>query len=163
MKNKLSTYDISYIMKKFRLKTVEDFAEFGLILKKLGKGCSRIVYYIRGYDLVVKIPLGDKSSRRHAAQEHKAYSRIANKKVKKYNILKKYLPEIYCYTEDGVILMKKYKRLGGYRDTPELRRVSATANFLFPENGDTDTYWENLGRDSKGNLVILDFGCYFSW
>jgi len=169
MKSKLTVYDISYIMKKFRLKTVEDFADFGLRLTAIGSGCSRNVYAIRGYNLVVKIPFGDdkgelKSARRHAMQEYKAYRRIANERIKKYKPLRKYLPEIHCHTKDGLILMDKYKVVGyGKKYEKEIQEIRRHANYLFPENDGTDMYGENIGRDAEGNLVILDFGCFFRW
>lgn len=163
MKSKLTTYDISYIMKKFRLKTVEDFADFDLKLTFIGSGASRNVYAIRGYNLVVKIPMEGKSPKRHALQEHKAFKRIANVGVKKYAPLRKHLPKLYCCTKDGVILMEKYKPCGYKRNQKVIREIKRHADYLFPDNGDTDMYGENLGKDSKGNIIILDFGCYFSW
>jgi len=180
MKEKLTTYDIAYIMKKFRLKTVEDFADFGLNLKEIGRGCSRIAYSIRGYNLVVKIPfdgMGEdgtvlstktarkylNSAKRHARQEYKAYRRIANKNTKKYKVLRPHLPEIYCITKDGVILMKKYRRTKIGWANKQLKYIRRHADFLFPENGGTDIYGENVGRDEDGTLIILDMGCFFSW
>ncbi len=162
--NKLSTYDITYIVKKFRLKSVEDFADFGLRLRKIGEGCSRIAYSIRGYNLVVKIPGDFKSARRHARQEYKAYKRIKNERVKKYKPLRKYLPVIHCCTKDGVILMDRYKPCGwGRKDTKDSREVRRHADYLFPDNEGTDIGGENLGRDENGNIRILDFGCFFRW
>ena len=165
MKAKLSPYDISYIMKKFRPKTPFDFKEFGLTLRQCGYGCSRVVYTIVGHGLVVKIPkVGEKfSAKRHSVQEYKAYLRIANKKVTKYKKLWPHLPEIYCCNQDGLILMKKYKVCSGGFGNKEYQKVHNIANYLFPESGDTDLYGENLGRDEKGKLVMLDFGTFFKW
>ncbi len=160
---KLTTYDISYILKHYRPKTLEEFKEFGLTLLSCGKGCSRDVYKLRGYNLVVKIPNGLVSSIRHSAQEMKAYHLIRTRK--KYRELRKYLPKIHQSTKDGVILMDYYKKCDyGEKDSKEIRRIRQISDYLFPKNENgTDMYGENLGRDAKGRLHILDFGCFFSW
>jgi hypothetical protein len=160
---KLTTYDIGYIMKKFKLKSIEDFDEFGLRLKYFSSGCSRKVYTIRGYpDLVVKIPeeCPEPSAVRHAKNEIKAYQ-VIKRSTKKYKELQPHVPEIYAWNSDGVILMKKYKFVN--RGNAKSEALQKVAERLFPYNGDTDTYVENLGRDEKGNLICIDMGCFFNW
>ncbi len=164
MKKKLSINDIVYIIQKFRPTTLDDFMDFGLKLIKRGEGCSRIAYKIRGYDLIVKIPCKDKSAKRHALNEYKAYKRITNKSTKKYKKLRQYAPKIYCCSEDGVILMKLYTTCGwkkkDYKRTTVARNL---AGYLFPENDGTDAYGDNMGTDEKGKIVFLDMGCFFKW
>jgi hypothetical protein len=160
---KLTTHDITYIVRKFQPKTVEEYADFGLKLIPCGSGASRNAYRLRGYGLVVKIPFDAGSSKRHALQEMTAYRRIL--KSKKYIKLRKYLPKIHCCTKDGIILMDYYKKCSfGKKDDKEIRVVRNLSCYLFPDNEDgTDMYGENLGRDKQGGLHILDFGCFFSW
>ena len=166
---KLTTRAIALMLLKQCPKTKEDFASLGLRLRPIGEGCSRTVYSIHGHPgLVVKIPDRDGSSRRHSMSEIRAYKRLTNKDVKKYKKLWKYVPRFYAWTNDGVILMKRYKACpNDTRHKSSLgKRVRVIANlcgYLFPENEDVDVYPENMGRDDKGNLKILDLGCFFHW
>jgi hypothetical protein len=166
--SKLTTNDICRLIKKFRPRTREDFEPFGLRLKVIGEGFSRTVYSIYGYPgLVVKIPDKDGSPRRHSLNEIRAYKRLTNKKVKKYRKLWKHVPKFYAWTRDGVILMKRYKVCRKASIISSLgKRVRVIGNlcgYLFPENEDVDVYPENMGLDEKGNLKILDLGCFFYW
>jgi hypothetical protein len=156
---KLTKYDITHIIRRYEPKTMKEFADFGLRIRYVGEGCSREVWQIIGYGLVVKIPKDGPSAKRHAEQEHKAWLRIKRSK-KKYKALRPYLPNIYCCTKNGIILMEKYRQC--YETTTTHNIVGALVKDLFPTD-DGDIYSENMGKDKKGRLVILDFGCFFPW
>jgi hypothetical protein len=165
MSGKLAIHDISYIINKFRLRTVEDFKDYGFRLHYRGKGCSRKVYSIHGYPhLVVKLLLSsERSAKRHALNEYKAYKRLTNRRVKKYRKLWRYVPKIYSCSKDGVILMKRYKPCDYRRRVKEINVMRNLACYFFPENDGLDVYGDNVGRDEKDRLVYLDLGCFFSW
>jgi hypothetical protein len=152
---KLTTYDIAYIIRRFDLKTRQDFKDFGLTLKYKRSGAFRATYQIVGYNLIVKIPIGDfYYNKEHSLDEWRMYKRLS--KLKKYKTFHKYLPEIHCCSPSGVILMEKYSLKGERaKATAQVRNIAYT---LFGSS--CDVYKQNVGLDKKGQLKILDFGCF---
>lgn len=151
---KLTTYDITYIIRRFDLKTREDFKDFGLKLKHVGSGAFRKVYQIVGYDLVVKIPRGVGWDKAHSKTEWYAYKRL--KKLKKYKFLHKYLPNMYCCSKSGTILIDKHTFKG--RSMDQIHKLRTECYDIFGDS--CDIYGQNVGLDKKGNLKIVDFGCF---
>jgi len=159
---KLSTYDISYIIKKYDPTTVREFKEFGLKLRKIGEGngAFRQAYIIDGYNLVVKIPLLSSGKNiEHSIIEYKVCKRLG--KLKRYNRVKKYLPNIYCCSKSGVILMDKYALLGRKGNASLKKEFGKLCDDVYDTlDNDGDIGFWNVGLTKRGALKIIDLGCF---
>jgi len=171
-------YDGKFVVNDFRKNkpaTKEDVQEMGLKLRPIGEGAFREVYQIKGCNLVVKIPMSEYDAStgsplkdyhsEHSQEEMLWYTKIMRNY--KYKKLRKYMPEIYYYHENGLILMKKYRKFHygcNYRRINILEQIlNDIFNFILRENRN----WRdlnntgNIGIDNETDqLVILDLGCF---
>ena len=151
-----------------------DLDVMGIPYKEIGYGSFREVFWLKGYNAVIKFPMkdtglsfrDDESCLGHAQRELKAFDRIRNSRT----AIKKFLPTIY-YQDffNGVIVMEKYKTewQATYNTGQSLevwRRAEALSEqirkyFRVPKLH-SDYTGNNLGLDKQGNFHIVDLGVY---
>jgi hypothetical protein len=138
-------------------------------LKFLGEGSYREVYHIVGTNWVIKFPLTEwdpaefsplvnwlLKHRMHSRNEIDTYLEIKEKK--KFKVLRKYLPKILWWEwHTGVIIQELCKELEGNVSNDILSRDLC---LLFKKyfKDPTDIVVNNVGRDLKGKLKVIDMG-----
>lgn len=154
----MTTNGVIDSVKSHRPKDVRELLlDCKVTLKYLDSGSFRDVYEIVGHPLVVKFP-NCKAGVRHSNHEVSVYNRIKNSK-KKYIELQKHLPDIHYTNRYGVVLMTKYSPFGDTERSGSisLHLESEVSKILGLKDG-WDAHYGNFGRDSKGKVVLLDFG-----
>lgn len=172
---------VKEVVSRFRQKKPKN-AEEALVkcevpLTFLQEGAFRRAYQIGRLPLVVKFPyftsycstIEAQQARlevgiNHSAIEIKARKRVLRSK-KRFAPLAKYMPMIYHHNpETGVVLVHKYKvKPYAKRFSGQCRDIEREVIKAMGDNGlegfDCDNP-NNIGLDEKGNLVILDLGCF---
>jgi hypothetical protein len=154
------------LFKKAKPNSIREIKKLGFSVRRVGNGAFRDVYSLRKTGLIVKIVQDSYGCNLdHHRDEIKAYTKIMTNR--KYKLLHKYMPEIYYY-EDGIVLMKEYKKFHtyGYDDT-RINAVGSALLDLFNTVMSQKRNWRdfnnhgNIGLDFKTDqLVILDLGCF---
>ena len=138
-------------------------------LKFLGEGSYREVYHIVGTNWVIKFPLTEwdpaefsplvnwlLKHRIHSRNEIDTYLEIKEKK--EFKVLRKYLPKILWWEwHTGIIIQEICKEL---EENGSNASISNDLDILFKRyfKGNTDIAVNNVGRDLKGNLKVIDMG-----
>lgn len=121
-------------------------------LRYLGEGSFRVAFEIIDYPLIVKVPLTSCYSDMHHANEEWNWIEKVDR-YPQYRALRKYMPKVYYFDEDcGLMIMRKYQRVKVSLGTAALDRL------VLQTTGATghDIGSNNMGKDDKGNLKILD-------
>jgi len=150
-----------------------DLRQVGIHYEFLGSGVYREVYWLKGYNVIIKFPFPDgntpyrdseDSSLGHAQREMDGFEKIRASK----SPLRNHLPKIYYQNrENGVIVMEKYNTdwMAAYntktdksrnRKVMDLRRRLCRFFKLNDENSDYGA--DNFGLDKHGKFVIVDLG-----
>jgi hypothetical protein len=103
----------------------------------------------------------------HSRVEMRALRRILRSR-RKYKSLARYMPKIYHHNSDtGTVLMHKYRkpktspRFEAVCKDIEEKIVAITKDTKWASQDGLDLDNPgNIGRDEKGNLVLLDLGCF---
>jgi hypothetical protein len=148
--------------------------EWGLEVKRAGRGGFREVYRIVEADLVVKFPRSSTDNSRlskYIGHSRVEYQRCYDIKHQyKWYLLRRYVPKIYHYNPDtGVIIMHYYERVG---ETPKVLRdikwIKKLLDLVCTHNGlnkdnlnwSDDIEINNIGQDKNGNYKFLDMGFF---
>lgn len=156
-------------IKDFKPKTIGDIKHLGFKVKLLPTdGLYRDVYRIAGRPLVVKVPKDEEQPSledniNHSKAEWKAVKRI--KRFKKFETLKRYMPEIYYFNEKtGLMVMKYYPKIKKYSHmVSRLLEEIVDLTWPYAVSGESvDMHGENVAYDEETDTpVIIDLG-YFS-
>lgn len=126
----------------------------GIHLRKLGSGCFRDTYLVKGYDVVLKFPQGQQVSNVvHSSEEIRQINRIL--KLKTLSKLRPLCPKIYYKNDFGVVAMERCWLTGISGDQIDYA-IDFVTDLFGPENHDVNR--GNIGRTRRGALKILDFG-----
>lgn len=121
-------------------------------LRYMGEGCFRVAFEIIDYPLIVKVPLTNCYSDLHHANEEWCWIEKVQQESK-YKSLRKYMPKVYYFDEEcGLMVMRKYKQVKFSPDTNALDKLITQVTGATEH----DVGSSNMGRDSKGNMKILD-------
>jgi hypothetical protein len=102
--------------------------------------------------LIVKVPI-NAEGREHSLTEIRIRRRILT--FRKYEALKKYMPQVLYHNSSGIILMPEYrqKRLGMAIRQNIGKEFKAALGLA-----DWDWHWRNFGLDGK-QPILIDLGC----
>ena len=150
-----------------------DLKQVGIHYEFLSDGVYREVYWLKGYNAVIKFPLQDGTttyrdsedgSLTHAQREMDGFEKIRASK----SPLRNHLPKIYYQNyETGVIVMGKYNTdwMAAYNtktDKSRRRQVMSLrrrlCRFFKLNDKNTDYGTDNFGLDKHGKFVIVDLG-----
>lgn len=122
-------------------------------LRYLGEGCFRAAFEIIDYPLIVKVPLTNcYSDLHHANEEWNWIDKVQSET--KYKALRKYMPKVYYFDEEcGLMVMRRYKIEASY--TKDVEALDKLVKSVTGATGHDVGSW-NVGRDTKGNLKIVD-------
>lgn len=121
-------------------------------LRYRGEGTFRVAFEVIDYPLVVKVPLTNCYSDLHHANEEWDWIEKVDREPQ-YRALRKYMPKVYYFDEDcGLMIMRKYEWVRFSSETVALDKL------VLDVTGATghDIGSNNMGKDDKGNLKILD-------
>lgn len=133
------------------------------LLKKVGDGLFRNVYAID--DLVVKVPKKSNlktdhtSNLYHARAEVRQINRI--RKMKKYKLLRSFLPEIYYFDKKSGILLMPYYQKPTKKDAEVAAEIFSRLAREVGRHSGGDIHDQNVMYDLENETyVIVDLG-YF--
>ena len=154
--------EVCFLLTENNPKTIAEIKKLGILLKKLGSGAYRNTYKVIGLPIVLKIPNDTPAARRHSEEEIKVVKKI--KRLRKYRILRKYMPYIHFYNPKTRIIGMQYY------DTKSNKYKDGTASILSDlieevwsdaSRSSADIHRENIALDKEGQIKIIDLG-YFT-
>ena len=124
--------------------------------RKLNAGCSRQAVALSG-QLVIKFLLLDCSyNRRHSRKDVYVTQMINSNQHLKH--LRRYCPKIFYYDyQSAVIAMEKLTPSVGYREASIVEDMFRDS--LCGGRDCLDFGPMNMGKDARGQIKVLDFGC----
>ena len=167
------------LFEQYKPKSFEQVEGLGIKITEIDRssGAFRDTFRVKGLPIVIKIPRGAENDSKgfpsniaHSNEEMKAYRKIM--RVKKYEKLRDYMPEIYYHNRNtGVIVMKRYERLK-YRNKYHIALSDLLDKLSMAvwsddelDIGCLDIGCANCGMESYGDyfkLVVLDLGLFFN-
>lgn len=121
--------------------------------RSLSSGCSRVAFELPGR-IVIKFPFGSYSVR-HAQKDIEIPHLIARRN--RFRHLRRFCPKVFYY-DHGVVAMEKLNAVG--RVSYEIcDMLTAVFHDTFGSRKGFDLCGDNIGRNARGQVKILDFGC----
>jgi hypothetical protein len=127
-----------------------------LCVKEMDSGCFRTAYHVTGTRIVIKFPM-ESCGRSHSRREIRRIREILNRVSLRH--MRRYVPKIYYADyQNGVLALELLGSVGHVSNAECIMLEHLAADTFYRSPSNTDLSYTNIGRNSRGQIKILDLG-----